>query len=46
MVLRIGTMDEKIAAMVLSREALLLSRHLAEFRQVSGLQIGDWPVER
>jgi len=44
--LRIGTMDVKIAAIVLSREALLLSRNLADFRQVPGLQVEDWTVEQ
>lgn len=40
--LRIGTMDLKIAAIVLSREATLLSRNLADFRQVPSLQVEDW----
>jgi tRNA(fMet)-specific endonuclease VapC len=44
--LRIGTMDVKIAAIVLSREAILLSRNLADFRQVPGLQVEDWTVEQ
>jgi len=42
--LRIGTMDVKIAAIVLSREATLLSRNLADFRQVPGLQVEDWTI--
>jgi tRNA(fMet)-specific endonuclease VapC len=44
--LQIGTMDLKIAAIVLSREALLLSRNLTDFCQVPGLQVEDWTVER
>jgi tRNA(fMet)-specific endonuclease VapC len=40
--LRIGTMDVKIAAIVRSREATLLSRNLADFRQVPGLRVEDW----
>jgi tRNA(fMet)-specific endonuclease VapC len=37
-----GTMDLKITAMVLLREATLLSRNLADFGQVPGLQVEDW----
>ena len=38
----VGTMDLKIAAIVLSRDALLLSKDLAGFGQVPGLQVEDW----
>jgi tRNA(fMet)-specific endonuclease VapC len=40
--LRIGTMDVKIAVIVLSRNATLLTRNLVDFRQIPGLQIEDW----
>ena len=39
---RIGTMDLKIAAIVLAQDATLLSRNLADFRQVPGLRVEDW----
>ena len=39
---RVGTMDLKIAAIVVSRDATLLSRNLADLRQVPGLQVEDW----
>ena len=42
--LRIGTMDLKIAAIVLSRDALLLSKNLTDFGQVPGLQVEDWTL--
>lgn len=40
--IRIGTMDLKIAAIVLSRDATLLSRNLVDFRRVPGLNVEDW----
>jgi len=40
--IRIGTMDLKIAAIALSHDATLLSRNLADFRQVPDLQVEDW----
>jgi tRNA(fMet)-specific endonuclease VapC len=40
--LRIGAMDLKIAAIVVSRDATFLSRNLTDFRQVPGLQAEDW----
>jgi tRNA(fMet)-specific endonuclease VapC len=39
---RIGTMDLKIAAIVLARGATLLSANLHDFRQVPGLSVEDW----
>jgi tRNA(fMet)-specific endonuclease VapC len=40
--IRIGTMDLKIAAVVLSHDATLLSRNMADFRTVPGLKVEDW----
>jgi tRNA(fMet)-specific endonuclease VapC len=39
---RLGTMDLKIAAIVLSHEATLLSRNLGDFGQIPNLQVEDW----
>jgi tRNA(fMet)-specific endonuclease VapC len=35
-------MDLKIAAIVLSHDATLLSRNLMDFRKVPGLKVEDW----
>jgi len=40
--IRVGTMDLRIAAIVLSRSATLLSGNLADFRKVPGLDVQDW----
>jgi tRNA(fMet)-specific endonuclease VapC len=40
--LRIGTMDLKIAAIVLAQDATLLSRNLSDFGKVPGLKVKDW----
>lgn len=42
--IRIGTMDLRIAAIALSRQATLLSRNLKDFRRVPGLIVEDWTV--
>jgi tRNA(fMet)-specific endonuclease VapC len=39
---RIGSMDLKIASIALTRDALLLSANLRDFRQVPGLKVEDW----
>jgi tRNA(fMet)-specific endonuclease VapC len=40
--IRVGTMDLKIAAIVLTHEGTLLSANLRDFRQVPSLSVEDW----
>jgi tRNA(fMet)-specific endonuclease VapC len=40
--LRLGTMDMKIAAVVLTHDATLLTRNQKDFSKVPGLKIADW----
>jgi tRNA(fMet)-specific endonuclease VapC len=40
--IRIGTMDLKIASIVLAHDATLLSRNLRDFQQVPSLRVEDW----
>jgi tRNA(fMet)-specific endonuclease VapC len=40
--IRIGTMDLKIAAIALSRNATLLSRNTVDFNRVPNLRLEDW----
>ena len=42
---RIGTMDMRIAAIVLANDATLLSRNLRDFNRVPGLRVEDWTRE-
>ena len=44
--IRMGTMDLKIASIVLSRNATLLSRNLGDFRQIPDLHVEDWTASR
>lgn len=39
---RLGSMDLKIAAITLSKNAMLLSRNQCDFGQIEGLQVEDW----
>ena len=39
---RIGTMDKKIAAIALAHNALLLTANARDFGQVPGLRFADW----
>lgn len=39
---RIGSLDLKIAAIVLSKGGTLLSRNLSDFGRISGLKVEDW----
>ena len=41
---RVGTMDLKIAAIALSRDALLLSRNVVELSQIPNLRVEDWTI--
>ncbi|MBI2950288.1 MAG: type II toxin-antitoxin system VapC family toxin [Verrucomicrobia bacterium] len=40
--IRIGSMDLRVASIVLAHEATLLTRNLADFRQVPGLRVENW----
>lgn len=42
---RLGTMDLKIASVVIVNQAILLTRNLSDFRQITGLSIEDWTQE-
>jgi tRNA(fMet)-specific endonuclease VapC len=42
--IRIGSMDLKIAAIVISLDATLLSRNKRDFAKVPGLKVEDWTV--
>jgi tRNA(fMet)-specific endonuclease VapC len=40
--LQVGTMDLKIASIVLGSDAVLITRNVSDFRRFSGLRIEDW----
>jgi tRNA(fMet)-specific endonuclease VapC len=39
---RLGTMDLKIAAIVIANQSILLTRNTKDFSQISNLSIEDW----
>ena len=44
MSLRLGTMDLRIAAIAISNNLILLTRNVADFSRVLGLQTADWTL--
>lgn len=42
--IRVGTMDLRIASIVISRGFRLLSRNLVDFHKVQGISVEDWTV--
>ena len=42
--IRVGTMDLKIAAVVLANNAVLLTRNMTDFGKIPGLRIEDWSL--
>jgi len=43
--IKIGTMDLRIASIVLAHDATLISRNLRDFGRVRGLKVEDWTIE-
>ena len=41
---RLGTMDLKIAAIAISKEATLLTRNFSDFQNIVGLKFEDWTI--
>jgi tRNA(fMet)-specific endonuclease VapC len=42
--IRIGSMDLKIAAIALSKQATLLTRNIVDFAKIPGLRTEDWSI--
>ena len=40
--IRVGTMDLKIAAIAVARNAILISRNLSDFMQIPNLTVENW----
>jgi len=43
--IRIGTRDLRIAAVVMSKNAILVTRNRRDFERVPGLRFEDWTIE-
>jgi tRNA(fMet)-specific endonuclease VapC len=41
---RVATMDLRIASIALSRQMVLVTRNVSDFRKVPSLQVEDWTV--
>ncbi|MFH7244028.1 MAG: type II toxin-antitoxin system VapC family toxin [Spirulina sp.] len=41
---RLGTMDLKIAAIAISRQATLLTHNISDFQQIADLLVEDWSI--
>lgn len=43
--IRIGTQDLRIAAIVISQNAILVTRNQRDFSRIPGLQFEDWTID-